>query len=192
MSKPNQKKAIIYGLLLGSVVIGLLFDRMRATGSATAPAAALAGSASVSPVSVAATPAEVKGPAIARIFTIAANMYGAESRPAEAELSRDAFNLTPKMRKFFAEASPTRKAEEARNAESDEELRRQELGRFQSTHKLKGTSTSLREGEAWALIDGIIVRKGEQIDGFELRRIERYRVELTKGGLLATLSLPMP
>jgi hypothetical protein len=190
MSKPNQKKAMLYGLLLSGAVIGLLFDRMRATGSVTAPVVALAGSAGVSPVAAASTPVEVKGPAIARVFTIAAGMSGSESRPAEAEVSRDAFNLTPKMRKFYADASPARKAEEARNAESDEELRRQELDRFQSAHKLKGTS--LREGGAWAMIDSNVVRIGEQIDGFELRRIERYRVELTKGGLLATLSLPMP
>ncbi|MBI4580989.1 MAG: hypothetical protein HY718_14880, partial [Planctomycetes bacterium] len=61
---------------------------------------------------------------------------------------------------------------------------------FLGSHRLKGTT--LRDGEAWAIINDRIVRVGEHIDGFELQRVERYRAFLAKDDLSVVLSLPLP
>ncbi len=189
MSKPNQKKLILYGLLLGGAVIGLLIDRLSSSEEPASPRAAIT-TLGVSATAIPTSHTDVKGPAIARIFTLVSSQSSAESQPAETESTRDAFSLTPRMQKYYADTSPTHKAEQARQAENNEETRRQECERFQSAHKLKGTS--IRKDAAWALIDDTIVRAGEQIDGFTLSQIERYRVELIKDDLTVTLTLPMP
>lgn len=186
--KPRHKKAILYGVVLGGALIGLAADRLLSS-SAPAVAATVSSAAGAGSVSTTAQ-AEPKGPGLARIFDLNKTSQPATSQPTHAETLRDAFALTPRMQHIYAEASPARQAEQVRQQENHEELRRQELERFQSSHKLKGTS--LHEHEAWALIDDTIVRIGEYIDGFELRQIERYRVELVKNDLTVALHLPIP
>jgi hypothetical protein len=190
MNKLSSKKMALYGLLLGGAVIGLCVDRLRGPSAAQAasPGAQVQRANVADP---AAGASEVKGPAIARIFE--SDAFQNDSKNAGtigAARVRDAFSLTQELKKAYVEETPEKKAEEARVAENEEELRRRQLEEFQKAHKLKGTT--LRDEIAWAIIDDQVVKVGEEIDGFQLERVERYRVCLSKGDLQVTLALPGP
>jgi hypothetical protein len=197
MNKLGHKKTMLYGLILAAAVIGLAIDRLRSEDSnagavvESVVSAKLNASAGSGGKTATADEKQVKGPDIARIFQGAAS--GEKAKPSSSldpATVRDAFGLTAQMKQFYKQESQAKKEEEAKQAASEEELRRQQAEQFQSAHKLKGTS--LRDNDAWALIDGRVVRVGEQIDGFELQRVERYRVYLQKDNINVILSLPMP
>jgi hypothetical protein len=189
MNKPGRRKLAIYGLMLGAALIGLMVDRLQGPSAAQAagPGPAVH---RVDGIQATNLNTDLKGPPIARIFQQDAKSDNSSESTVEAAAVRDAFALTSEMRALYAEEPPEKKAEAARAAEDAEQLRQREIDDFQNTHKLKGTT--LRDSEAWAIINEQIVRVGESIDGFELHRVERYRVYLEKGDITLVLQLPVP
>ncbi len=189
MMQASRKKQLIYGLLLGGAFAALAIDRMTGGGPAVAQASRVsrlrAGAANDK------TPAkDTKGPAIARVFEQNFNGKADKAGGLEIEEKRDAFSLTPEMRQVYETKSSDAQSDRGQKVEDEQELRRKEAEEFVTAHKLKGTS--LENGGAWALIDDSIVRIGEQVDGYELQKVEHYRVQLKKGEIVVSLTLPTP
>ncbi|MBI4581331.1 MAG: hypothetical protein HY718_16640, partial [Planctomycetes bacterium] len=145
MRKLEPKKVLLYGLMLTGAIVGLAIDRLRGPEAAEAASSGPLTDSGAGNAAAGRTE-EVHGPAIARVFE-AATPEKQATQPT-AGPPRDAFGLTDELRRHFEELSPTRKAEQVRQAESEEERRRQQAEQFLGSHRLKGTT--LRDGEAWA------------------------------------------
>lgn len=197
MTKLGPKKLAMYGLMIAGALTGLIVDRMRGPASAEAAPVApgFATPAVQNPQSPADTP-RIDGPPIARVFEASPDSR-TDSAPApdasalsDASAPRDAFALTPEMQDIYIDqpVEEPAKAEEA--ARNEAELARQALERFVGSHQLKGTT--LADDVSWAIINDRVVRVGERIGGFELVKVERYRVILQNGPSQAVLSLQLP
>jgi len=191
MNKLGRKKALLYGLIITAALFGLIIDRLSREGvpaAASAPANPGAGIPARSAV-VNATEAS-EGPILARIFEAEAPPASGPAERRKRGNLRDAFALTPQMRRLYEKESLEKQADAQKKAQAEKELREQEMDRFQSSHQLKGTT--LQDGDAWAIIDDKVMRPGDRIDGFELKKIERYRVLMVKADMTVVLSLPLP
>ena len=173
-----NKRKTLYGLLLGAALLGLLIDRLQRR--AAAPTGPMA--QAVRPV--AAAPPPIHAPLIAAIFALT-DSQPAGQRPAPVA-PRNAFACSTEMlRHYKAAAGPTPKA-----PEQEQEDLRQEAGRFAAAHQLKGVQMT-KQGR-WAMIDGLLLRPGHQIEGWTLRQIDHYRVVFTRPGISVELRLPEP
>jgi hypothetical protein len=190
MSKLGRNKAMLYGLVLVAALFGLVIDRLGGEQAAESGATLLVNPAGAGGVHKLRAGSDVAGPAIAQVFEVLLKEQpGTQARPGRP-VQRDVFKLTSVMQAAFEEMSPDKKAAEQESLENEKELRRQELALFQSAHTLKGTT--LQGATSWAIINDRVVRVGESIDGYQLVRVERYRVHLVKGELTVTLDLPLP
>ncbi|HOJ74233.1 MAG TPA: hypothetical protein PK458_16610 [Phycisphaerae bacterium] len=190
MNKLGRKKAMMYGLVLVAALFGLIIDRLSGGPAEASNTAQLVTPVGAVDANKPRAGTNVSGPAIAQVFEVLLKeQSGTPSRPVQTA-QRDVFQLTPVMQAAFEEMSPERKATRQKTLESELELRRQELARFQSAHTLKGTT--LQGERSWAIIDDRVVRVGETVDGYQLVRVERYRVQLVKGDRTVTLDLPLP
>lgn len=61
---------------------------------------------------------------------------------------------------------------------------------FRAEHKLQ--CTSIGKGAALAIINGKMLRVGDKIDGYRIKSIKPYRVELSRKRDKVILSLPVP
>jgi len=187
----SQKKIALYGFLLFAAIMGLVIDRLYTPQSANA---AIGGTRDRVRTPTG-TDAEELGdiPPVAAIFdpsrsTAASSAHALKS--ATKVLKRDAFGLSAGMREVYQrktavvdqgrQSAKQRKAEQARDA----------ADAFATSHRLEGTL--LHPTDTRAVVDGRLLRIGDQLDGFELRRIERYRALFSKDGKDFELKLPNP
>lgn len=194
MNLPGRKKLTLYGLVLAAALVGLVLDLL----GRPEPAAELVPPASrqaVLPVgaaraSIVAEPRTVSGPVLAAVFERARESLPAESPGVQSMRTRNVFALSPAMRAVYEKISSEVQARAEQQQRDDEQLRGQEVSRFQSTYSLRGTT--LHDDASWAIVGDRVVRKGEQVDGFTLMHIERYRVVFVKDDITVTLTLPLP
>lgn len=187
--KMSPKKIALYTLLLGAAGIGMTIDRLYA------PVAAK----TVTPLRLALQeltrtdeelPSDI-GPPIAAIFDPAkkaGSFAKTDGTDASAEAVKDAFSLSSRMLDIYQrQATLAVQAKEV--VEKQKELEAQNrVTDFTGSHRLK--ATFLHPTDTWIVVDDRILRIGDQVDGFTLRRIERYRAVFAAGKELAELKLP--
>jgi len=179
----SKTRLTFYGLLLAAALAGLLISHTQS--SEAAPPQADAPAAAVLPSEEPANkePA-IYTPPLASVFR---THYASDQRTAsQIVLSllgpvRDVFALSPTMDRYYRVRSTSSQNEEARQAQ-------QSVDQFRAAHRLKGTF--LQAHEKWAVIDGAIMRIGQTLDDFQLRKIEHYRVVFERGTETVVLELP--
>jgi hypothetical protein len=185
----NDKKTALYVFLLAAAGIGLLIDRSYAPPKAKGFVAG-GGAPSRDSNSVEEESSWDIGPPIAALFASSRPATRPKERlsPAAAGLEvRDVFALSPRLQELYqAKTKLRRKAQETPKTKSEEARELAET--FRKSHRLKGVF--VRPADQWAVVDDRILRVGDRLDGFELRRIEDYRAFFAKEGLLVPLSLP--
>ena len=179
----SKKRLAFYALLLVAALTGLLISHTRSSEAAppqpdvpdepTAPAQQPAGEE-----------LSVDAPRLASLFR---PDYAADQRTApQLVLSlidpvRDVFALSPAMDQHYRVQSDSVQNENVRQAQ-------QSADQFQTIHRLNGTFVQAHD--KWAIIDGAIVRVGQTLDDFQLRKIEHYRVVFQRGVHTVVLELP--
>jgi hypothetical protein len=168
MTAPKGKRLVVYGLVLLAAVVGLLIDRLHFSPS---PAK---GEDPVRPASTfVVAPSEpdqgdAAGPPIAPLFR-SANGQAAASTVSPV---RDAFAASPEMEEHYGRRRTKRGTQPGAGGEEPEVPIDAEA--FLAKHKLH--ATSVQQKKSWAMIDDRVMRVGDNIDGFVLRRIDHYRV----------------
>lgn len=186
MSWGSRKKILLAGLVL-SVVAWALDRSWPADSAAETPAQDAEGQA--------AKPAAASAKAVAddeRALAPREGTYGPrvpKSLGEAKELTRDPFELVPEAfgwRALFAhgaESDPAAKGPGS-SAGSDE----LDADGFIAAHQLQ--ATCVRRGQQWAMIDGRWMTRGEELDGYVLKKIEHYQVTFRRGKQSAALALP--
>jgi hypothetical protein len=109
-----------------------------------------------------------------------------DDRPSRAalpidEVQRDLFTPTARMRAVLAPVAPTLSAE----ANPDEHAA-PPLPAFEDRHELQGVLTGR---VPLAVIDGVLYRRGSEIDGYRLIELGRDRAVLIRDGTRVTLEV---
>ncbi|MBN1490709.1 MAG: hypothetical protein JXA69_12390 [Phycisphaerae bacterium] len=187
MKRLGRTKTVVYVLLLGATGSALLIDRAFSPASAVAEEAAGARQI-VSRALPDAKDTHVAAPPLAAVFqTEKGDSSAAAPAPWAVVPLRDPFTVSPKLQSLFPAHSQERQdADQQRAAEA--EARRKTIDTFADRHRL--VATMVAPGQASAVIDGRIMCVGEQLDGFELRAIEHYRVRFEMGESVIHLTLP--
>jgi len=189
--KPKGKKAAVYAFLLLAACVGLLIDRY------CVPAIAAASGRPMKPAVRADVTDDGRrlaiGPPMAAIFApprLAAISSQQEGLSQAEALLRDAFTLSERMRRAYQATSE--QSEKVREAERQKEVAdaREQTEAFAGSHSLK--AVFLHPADRWAVVDDRILRVGDEIDGFALRRIGRYEAYFEKDGETVHLKLPRP
>jgi hypothetical protein len=186
----SPKKLAFYGLVLAAALIGLVIDRADSASAApTSPlSAALSKAAGDEPAD---KDPDMIGPTIAAVFgnrAPAGDMT--EAAPSQEDITpiRDAFSLSRRMQAHYESSGHGTLQQQETQAAEQEKIDREDAAAFKEAHVLKGTF--IRPPDIWAVIDDLIMRAGDDLDGFVLRKIDHYRVVFEKGDNPIVLELP--
>ncbi len=188
--KLREKKVALYAFLLVAAGIGLLIDRTYISRGPSQAAAAIAqrlGAGSDVGDLV------MEAPPVAQIFQslptpgVPTGLMGTLQAGSAV---RDAFGLTPEMRKFYrTKEELMQKQKEMDEARQVEQAKAEEArSSFSDRHQLSGTF--LHPTASWAIVDGRVLQIGDEIDGFTLRRVDGYRAVFAQGETVMELELP--
>ena len=179
----SKTRLAFYGLLLAAALTGLLLPQTQS--SEASPQS----SGPVTLVWEAQEPSSeqsvVDTPRLASLFR--SHPTSDHQRSASQLVSsllgpvRDVFAPSPTMERHYRARSESLQSEKARQAQ-------QSIDQFRRSHRLQGTF--LQAHDQWAVVDGAIVRVGQKLDDFQLRRIEHYRVAFQRGVDTVVLELP--
>lgn len=190
MMNLSHKKLAFYGLVLVAALIGLVIDRTES--ASAAPASLLTAALSKANVDESADKdRNMIGPTIATVFRNripAGDEMEAAPAPGEITLIRDAFSLSKEMQDHYESSAQSAVQQEASQAAEQERIDRENAATFMEAHTLKGTFT--RPPDIWAVIDDLIMRAGDELDGFALRKIDLYRVVFERSGKRVVLTMP--
>lgn len=185
MTTLSRKKVVFYALLMLAAVVGLLVDRLRFS-----PASAKGENVAPAPVPSPVSPdrasegEEIGGPVIASLFRA---VTGGPEETSD-DPNRDAFAVSPDMEEHYGHTPARRATDGTGDGSTTEET--VDIGTFIERHRLQ--ATSVQKNRAWALIDGRVLRMGDNLDGFTLRRIDHYRVTFECDGQSLDLTMPDP
>lgn len=176
MMNLSHKKAAFYGLVLAAALTGLIIDRTLSASAASAFPSTMASVSTLADKSDA-DDQNVIGPAIAAVFRTQLSTGDAQ----EGELSkrpvspiRDAFSLSPKMREHYESSARLAAEEQETKAAEQDAINLQNTEEFSQAHTLKGTF--IRPPDIWVVVDDLILRVGDELDGFVIHQIDHYRV----------------
>ena len=157
----TKAKKITYLVVIGVGVSGLILDRVLRSGSSATPARA---SASENPVPAAGT--ETESEDSASIFALEVTPFPADLPPVgDTFRGRDPFEMTDSVLKQLSLSIP---AEQEQSAEESPDSSPRES--FQTRHRL---SAVMRVGKTQiAVLDGMVLAKGQWLDDCELIQIE--------------------
>ena len=184
----SSRKVIFYALLLVAVVTGLLIDRSQRA------SAAVDGTSTQAVLGIeegTASDFSAIGPPIAAVFQPDRKGGPRDSRTTRSQVMgrvRDAFAPSLAMQKHYRTRLRSETGKKADEAQRKREQMRQIVDAFKNSHLLKGTF--VQPDDVWAVINDQILRIGDQMAGFELCRVERYRVLFRKNEATVVLELP--
>ncbi len=180
----SKTRLAFYGLLLAAALIGLLIPQTQSSKAAPPQS-----SESVTFVWEGQEPGSeqsvVDTPRLASLFR--SHQTSDQQRSVPQLVSRllgpvrDVFAPSPTMDRHYRARSESLQSETTRQAQ-------QSIDQFRRAHRLQGTF--LQAHGEWALVDSAIVRVGQKLDGFQLQKIEHYRVVFKRGADTVVLELP--
>ena len=188
--KLNEKKIALYAFLLLASGVGLLIDRLfaRPGGQSTGR---VMGMVLAQPNSVSEENLSGIGPPLAALFDpsrLGSAPDEAADPGAAPAASRDVFGLSHAMLvRYQSKAVPTEKERQVAEQKKAEEIR-ESAAAFGASHRLMGVF--IGPADKWAIVDGRILRIGDQVDGFVLHRIDDYGAVFARGDDLRSLHLP--
>lgn len=190
--RPKGKKVAVYAFLLLAACVGLLIDRYCAPTASSSPGRPMKPIVQADGASGGETALAI-GPPMAAIFASPrlAEISSQREGLSKAEaLLRDAFALSERMRRAYQAES--RKTDKVRETERQKEVADvlEQITAFARAHSLK--AVFLHPTDRWAVVDDRILRTGDEIDGFKLRRIGRYEAHFERNGKIVPLKLPRP
>jgi hypothetical protein len=196
MTNLTRNKKLMYALLLGAAMLGLLIDQAGWIESSRSA------DRSADPFAMSRTDAmsgqEHVGPAVAAIFAAYDHRESSEATEAMEATdhinlrspTRDAFALTEEIAAFYEKHSAAAADAQAEAQRAEQEAWEAVADTFRQDHALQGTF--VHPENAWIIVDNRILRPGDTLNGFVLEEIDHYRAQFAKDDRTVELALDNP